>query len=190
MNAYECYQTYLGLKLHFTNKDYDYHKYHGKVNASVDSFRTRNDRFFFEKLAKHIDPFSFLLSNIIANPSAYVRDLAYDEEAKHIYTKWLKTKESLSYIFTQELSQLDQDLKSYFIADPNNHPKIIKLYLSNKISLETLCILVDIINCLPYWNKRLKGDIIYDDVGMLIQKYTAFLQYDKEKFKEIIRNKR
>ena len=34
MTDYEVYQTYLGIKLHFTS-DYDYVKYNGKVNASL-----------------------------------------------------------------------------------------------------------------------------------------------------------
>ncbi len=190
MNAFECYQNYLALKLHFTDDEYDYHKYHGKVSASVDSFKARKDRFFFEKIAKHNDPFGFLLANIVSNPHTYVRDIAYDETAKTIYNKYLKTKESLSYIFTQDLSKLDKNLKSYFIVESNQHPKIIKLYLSNKISLETLCILADITKCLPYWNKQLKGDVIYRDVGLLVSKYTAFLKYDKEKFTKIIQTKR
>jgi hypothetical protein len=189
MNAFEAYQTYLALKLHFSNPDYDYFKYHGKVKASVDMFNNRKDRFFFEKIARHPDPVGFLLANIMANPTTYVRDLAYDEEAKRIYTNWLKTKESLSYVFENECGYLLPDFNSNFLVSNGNHPHLLRLYLSGKITLETLCILCDLTGCLKYWNKKLKGDVIYDDIGVLIQKYRHFLKYDKEKFTKIIRNK-
>jgi hypothetical protein len=188
MNSFEVYQTYLALKLHFTNPDYDFFKYHGKVSASVDTFSNRKDRFFFEKLAKHNDPVGFLLANIISNPHTYVRDLAYSEDAKRVYLDWLKKKESLSYVFGEELSNLSRDFNGNFVCISGVHPPLLRLYLANKITLETLCILCDLTGCLKYWAKQMKGDIIYDDIELLVRKYTPFLQFDKEKFSKIIRN--
>ena len=49
MEAWEAYQMYLGLKLHFTT-DYDYTRYGGK---------TSNTKFLFSK--EEIDIFSFVL---------------------------------------------------------------------------------------------------------------------------------
>jgi hypothetical protein len=189
MNSFELYQTYLALKQHFTNPDYDYFKYHGKVKASADKFSSRKDRIFFEKIARHNDPVGFLLANIVANPTTYIRELAYSEEAKRVYANWLKTKESLSYAFGSDLEQLDPDFNKNFICSPGSHPRLLRLYLSGKVTLETLCILCDLTGCLKHWNNKLKGDVIYDDVGVLVQKYQHFLKYDKEKFKKIIRNK-
>ena len=51
MEAYDAYKIYHALKLHFTS-NYDYTKYNGKANASVDSFLKRNDRPFFGKVAR------------------------------------------------------------------------------------------------------------------------------------------
>ena len=50
--GFEVYKTYLAVKLHFTSKSYDYIKYEGKVNAKLDTFTSRNDRYFFHKLSK------------------------------------------------------------------------------------------------------------------------------------------
>jgi len=188
MNSFDAYRTYLALKQHFSS-DYDYFKYQGKVNATISSFQARRDRFFFDKLAKHNDPVGFLLSNIIHNPTAYIRELAYGENEKTIYKKWLKTKESLSYIFTTELAALDPDFNSNFVCKSNDHPPLLKTYLRGKISIETLCILCDLTGCLKHWGKQLEEDIVYKDVGLLVRKYSPFLQFDKEKFKKIIRSK-
>ena len=54
MEAWECYQMYLGLKLHFTT-DYDYKKYSGKTSATKASFLKRRDRNFFAKTARKYD---------------------------------------------------------------------------------------------------------------------------------------
>ena len=45
-NGFDVYKIYLGVKLHFTTDTYDYYKYSGKVNATLDSFTKRKDRYF------------------------------------------------------------------------------------------------------------------------------------------------
>ena len=50
-NGFDVYKTYLAIKLHFTTTAYDYHKYNGKVNTSLEQFTKRNDRYFFYKLS-------------------------------------------------------------------------------------------------------------------------------------------
>lgn len=44
----------------------------------------------------------------------------------------------------------------------------------------------DIAKCLPYWDRQMKGDIVYEDIGTLIKKYTPFISYDKDKFRKIV----
>jgi hypothetical protein len=185
MNAFEVYQTYLALKLHFTS-DYDYFRYNGKVKADVKSFSGRKDKFFFEKLAKQNDPTGFILANIVADPTTYAKELAYDEQAKIIYRKWLKNKESLSYVFASEIKQLDPNFNKNFVCGSGYHPILLRLWLAERITLETLCIVCDITRCINYWDKQLKGDTFYDNSSLLIKKYTPFITYDKAKFKELL----
>ena len=189
MNSFECYQYYLALKLHFSDLNYDCFKYNFKVKADINSFNSRRDKFFFEKLAKHQNPKDFLLANFVLVSKAYIRDLVYGEEAKTTYKQWLSTKESLSYRFNEELSGLKENFNDNFICHNNSHPHLLKLYLGEKISLETLCILCDITGCLKHWDKKLVDDIVYKDIGMLIKKYTPFIVFDRENIKTIVRNK-
>jgi len=65
MSAFECYKEYVALKNHFTQKSYDYVKYNGKTSVKADSFNSRKDKIFFEKLAKHKDPKGFLIANLV-----------------------------------------------------------------------------------------------------------------------------
>ena len=39
--GYDAYTLYLGIKLHFTSKDYNFIKYNGKVKADIKSFLKR-----------------------------------------------------------------------------------------------------------------------------------------------------
>ena len=45
--GFDVYKVYLGVKLHFTTDTYDYVKYGGKTNATLDTFTKRKDRYFF-----------------------------------------------------------------------------------------------------------------------------------------------
>jgi hypothetical protein len=189
MSPYECYVDYLALKRHFTTESYDYFKYNGKVSAKQDSFQKRKDKFFFEKISRHRDPHEFIISNLIKNPRAWVRDIAYSDVAESNYQDWIKKKQSLSYIISNELSHLHDDFDSNFKVLDGQIPHIIALYLGNKISLETVLICVDILGCLPYWNKVLKDNIIWTDMGMLIRKALPFIKYDKSKIKKIFIDK-
>lgn len=103
-----------------------------------------------------------------------------------IYKDWLKRNQSLTYIFKSDLKKLDDDFNSNFIIQENNHPKILKLFLSNEISLESFCILLDITTAKKYFDKSLKNDIIWNDISILIEKYMPFIKYDKENYKKIL----
>lgn len=190
MTPYEAYREYLALKSHFSNKSYDYFKYNGKIkNATVDSYEKRRDKLFFMKLAKHKDPVNFLVANFVENDRSWIGNIAYNEEAEKRYFNWLKKNQSLTYIFTNELSNLDENFDSNFLIEENNHPKVLKLYLSGEISIETLVILTDLVRCISYWNKNMSDDPIWNDVFLKIKKYKPFIKYDKEKMKKIIIDK-
>ena len=47
--GYDAYTLYLGIKLHFINKEYNFIKYNGKVKADIKSFLKRKDKYHFGK---------------------------------------------------------------------------------------------------------------------------------------------
>ena len=189
MSAFECYKQYNALKLHFTKPDYDYFKYNGKARANATTFEAHKDKLFFMKIAKHENPVSYIVSNLIENNKLWVRDLAYNKEAEERYKDWQKRTQSLTYVFTQDLSKLKEDFDSNFKSKDNKHPYVIRLYLQKQISLETLVMLVDLVKCVKYWSKKHEYDPVIEELLMKIQKYRPFLQYDKEKVKKIVLDK-
>lgn len=186
MSAFECYKEYLALKNHFSKPDYDYFKYNGKLRVNVDSFNTRKDKLFFQKLAKHPDVHNFLIANLSENEKHWIRDLAYSENAEKTYKNWLKRQQSLSYIFKQELGKLDSDFNHNFIVKNNEHPLLLKLFLAKEISLETLCLLLEFTGAKKHWDSKMQYDLVYDSIKIKIEKYTPFIKADKDKLKKIV----
>ena len=189
MSAFECYKEYVALKNHFTKPSYDYHKYNGKSRLNLKSFESRNDKLFFQKVAKHTDPKNYILANLLDNPNLWIKDIAYSESSSKIYQDWAKRQQSLMYIFKEELSSLKEDFDSNFKVEDHTHPYVIKLYLRKDISLETLVLLVDLVKCSAYWSKRFEYDPTVEDVMNKIMKYRPFITYDREKVKNIVLDK-
>ena len=185
MDEFETYKLYISLKNHFSKPSYNYFKYNGKSNLKYDSFVKRNDKIFFQKLAKHEDVINFLIANFSINNKLWIKNLAYSEESENIYKQWLKRQNSLSYIFKQDLSKLDDNFDNNFIINDNTHPKLLKLYLSKDITLETICILLEMTGAINQWNKKLQYDPIWDEIKLRVEKYTPFIKYDKDKTKKI-----
>jgi hypothetical protein len=186
MTAYECYQQYLSLKNHFTKQNYDYFKYNGKVKTNLSSFSKRKDKIFFEKMAKHADVYGFLVANLSNNPKTWIKELAYSEEAENVYKEWHKKQQSLSYLYKKELGNLIEPFDSNFvISEDSAHPPLFQMFLGGRISLETLCILLSVSRAKKYWDTKMEYDLVYQEIKLKIEKYTPFIQYDKEKLKKI-----
>jgi len=179
----------MALKQHFTTKSYDVFKYNWKTRAKFDTFNKRKDKIFFEKISKHDNPKNFLLSNFIRNDKLWIKDIAYSESSKKIYEDWNKTQQSLTYTFSTDISQLNELFDSNFKVENNEHPKLLILYMSNKISFETLTIICDLVGCLNIWDKKMKGDPVWESISLKIRKYTPFLNYDKSKYKNLLLDK-
>jgi hypothetical protein len=183
MTDYEAYKTYCALKRHFQSPTYDYFKYNGKVKASYATFEKRPDRFFFTKLAKHKDIIGFLVANF-AIEDKWVGDLVNEQLAEKAYKDWLKRKESLSYVFKGDIGKIDGLIDSLKVID-NQHPILLKMYLSKEISAETLIIINHIQRYFGYWSKNMKNDPIWNEQKNKLLKLTPFVEYN-DKYKQIL----
>ena len=186
--AFETYIDYLALKRHSTSDDYDYHKYNGRVRASFDNFRTRNDVFFFYKLSKEQHTRDLMLANMLVKPNIWVRELLEDT-ANERYLAWKKKIDSLTQTFKSDLRYLDENFKSNFIVPSDGqHPRLMSLYLSRQITLETFTILCHVSNVFPYWEQNIVDRVVARDIMKLARKYYPFLDVDKKKFSAIVRD--
>lgn len=193
LSPYEAYCMFLALKLHFTTDSYDYFKYGGKVNTSQDQFNMKRDKYFYHRLCRRYDKDQiqdFLVANMIAGDPKWVGNFLDDEADSH-YKAYVKTHQSLTYMFKNELDKLFEtdDLASLFKLEDNGYHKLINAYMNGDISRETAMIINDFTDCFSKFDKKLNGDFLWDKFYFKVRKYLPFLKYDRAKMKAIIKEK-
>tara|TARA_B100000780_G_scaffold268264_1_gene226047 strand:- start:816 stop:1400 length:585 start_codon:yes stop_codon:yes gene_type:complete len=187
MEAVEVYQMYCALKAHFGKSDYDFVKYNGKSSVTKSSFWKRNDRHFFVRTSrKYKDKDTvkdYLLSNFIKNQKGWLGDFSDDN-----YMEWKKRMQSLTYTFKEEMLPLveDNELNSIFEIPESSHPKLLKEYLGNRVSIEAMVILDDLVQYTKNWDKKLGDDVIWPNINKMIKNYKKFLTFDKNKCKMVL----
>lgn len=159
------------------------------MRASVATYNKRNDRYFFEKLSRKYDKqeiIEYFVSSFIkaSDPSKlWIGDLK--EDGDNNYREWKAKVQSLHYRFKEEIKRLIEGRHLYECLkfESSKHPDIIRAYIKNDLSLETLFILDDIFHFMT--------DVDYDPVikitNFKIKKYRPFFEYDKKYFIEMVR---
>jgi len=191
VTPFETYQTYLGMKSHFTNPKYDFIKYGGKSRATMTSFNKRKDKYWFEKTSRKYsdqEVIDFLLSNFInaTNPqNLWIGEIINSGE--RTYAEWKMRQQSLTYMFKEQSENLlsENDLEKVFNCS-KGHPLVLKKYLGGEISLETLSILEKIFSFQKNFDKKLK-DPVWETVSMKLKKYLPFLNINVFQFKKLLR---
>ena len=183
--GFDAYQLYLGIKLHFHSKDYDFVKYNGVVKAELPSFLKRKDKFHFGKLSrtyKH-ELKDFFIANL-SDKDYWVGDLL-DKESDRRYKKWKNNRQKQAYLFNTEVSDLLKTFKIDTIlkVTDGQHPRLLKSLMSKKVSLETVCIMDAIIGFTKDWERLITEKVVYPDMHIKINKYKSFIQYDHEAYK-------
>lgn len=186
MDGFDAYKTYVALKNHFTSKTYDYFKYNGRSKASRESFEKRNDKYFFTKLSKHKNLIDFLVANIAFNNNPWVGDVINNSEAERCYKDFVKVKESLSYVFTNDLKKLPGDFANNFLSENGQHPFALQYYLRGEIRLETLIILDDLFPFFRRWDRSIEEKVVWPSIHEKCLKLKPFLKFDKNKMKNIL----
>lgn len=182
MNEYEVYRDYVALKRHFSSS-YDYFKYSGRTNVTVDSYKKRRDKYFFKQLAKEKDPHSIILANLVASDK-WIGEISVNDEAHAIYRAWMKTNQSLTYIFEAEINSLD--LRTALVVK-GGHPDILRKYYRGQIRIETVVILMDLLKLGKVWDEKMKDDPLWKETSLKLRKYLPFLKYNKQKMLSIVK---
>lgn len=197
LSAYDTFCLYLALKNHFGRWSYDYFKYHGKTSVTKDAFMIRKDRFQFQKLCRMYDEnemLDFLVANFLYDDKIWIGALLEDE-AKDRYREYLKRKQSITYRFENELNALlnmkdvDGEIKALFKSKNNGHLPVLSGYYSNIAGVETLSLLDYFVGYFDKYEKEFRGDYLWGKLRMKCKKLLPFIVFDKEKIKNIIKEK-
>ena len=192
LSAFDTFRLFMALKNHFTTKSYDFVKYKGKVRFTQETFLSNKDKLLYQKLSRVCDESDltdYLIATFIADKK-WVRDFL-DEEAKDRFTDYRKRKQSLGYMFGNELDKL------FFIQAPElafrptgNYALPIRMYMQGDMSLETLALLSKYLGLTESYDAKYgEDDIVWGKISMLLKKFTPFLTCDDKKMKSILKDK-
>lgn len=183
--GYDAYTLYLGIKLHFHSKDYDFVKYNGKVKSDIKSFLKRKDKYHFGKLFRTYkqELQDFYIANL-SYKDFWAGDLL-DKECDKRYKEWKKRNQKLGYMFETEVNDLIRKFKiqTQLKVVDGQHPRLLKAYMSKDVSIETICIMDEIIGFTKDWERLISEKVVYPDLHIRINKYKSFVTYDQKKYK-------
>lgn len=184
----DAFKLYTAIKNHFSTESYDYFKYNGKTRVTEHTLDTRKDKYMFYKLSKHADPKTFLVANLSVDPNLWVGNMFSKECEKH-YTDFLKRKQSLTYIFKEEIDTLLDDFDKNFEVPANGYPHLLNLLVRKKVSMETFIIMQDCVRFFSRWNKQIQDPVQWPKISLKCRKLHPFLEYEKDKYCQILRSK-
>lgn len=193
-SGFASYIMFHAIKQHFTTKSYDFLKYNGKIKLNQDHFLKDKCKYSYYKLSRkyNLDELrDFLVANFVDREIKWVGDLT-NEEGESSYFKWKKRNQSLTYIFTGNVECLFEKVNKpdeLLVVRSGKFPRLLQETMEGNIEVETLCILNDIMGFLPMWDKKVDDDIIYPEWSRKIIKYTPFIDFDKAKYKNILKQK-
>ena len=194
--GFDVYKTYLAVKLHFTSKNYDYHKYDGKVNCKLDTFTKRNDRYFFHKLSvkyKQEEILDFFVSNFIKDEKKWGGSLLRND-GQDIYLDYKKRKESFGYHFRNDLVCISDVINTdnirfddVFNVYNGQHPRVLRLLLQKKLHIQTFVALNELLSFSKNWDKEIKENVVWPKISSTIAKLKGFIRFNKTECKMMMK---
>ena len=89
----------------------------------------------------------------------------------------------MGYTFRSEIAKMHEKYDDNLLVK-ESHPYLMRLVLRGDVCLETFIILNKLTPFFPYWNKRLEGDMIWNDLRTKAENYEPFLDVDLDKYKQ------
>lgn len=193
-SGYATFALFHTLHLHFTQPSYDYFKYHGKCNISKDKFLNRRDKYIFYAISRKYNleaAQEFFVCNLFEKSKCWIGELN-NSDADDIYKKWQKKIQSLTYNFEQDIIGLLDKVENpndIFMVKDGQEPLLLKETYYGSVMPETMIILNNLLGFCDMWKKKINDDIVFPEFMNKCTKYSPFVRYDKQKFKNILLDK-
>lgn len=200
LTAFEAYQIYLALKLHFGKGTYDATRYNFKARAAdPEKFRHRPEAHWFNRLSRRYNRqelINALTANFIAGKK--YGGMFEGADFEDTYNEWRKRNEALGYHFEQDLKAIrdacyddgQPEPRLYDALAPVNsgYPRTIKLYLQKKVNLETVVILDRLTKFMSKSDKDISDPLQWPKLRHLVDRYNSLLApIDRQRYKDIVK---
>lgn len=194
--GFDVYKTYLAVKLHFTTASYDYAKYEGKVNAKLDTFTNRNDRYFFHKLSKKYGPeeiLDFFVANFLHDDKKWIKNLL-ENDGKEQFLAYRKYNGAFAYHFKSDCSSIVSDFSKRGIQFDDGlrcvggqHPRLLQLLIQKKTFYQTAVVFDHILSYSKNWNMDIKEKVIWPKIYKKMNKLKSFMSFNETECKMIMK---
>ena len=194
--GFDVYKTYLAVKLHFRSDTYDYYKYGGKVNAKLDTFTKRKDRYFFHKLSTkyaETDILDFFVANFLADSKRWIGNLLAND-GRDVYLDYKKRKEAFAYPFKQECGTIASHLgrrnisfNDGFIPPNGQHPRMLRLLIQRKVSFQTAVVLNHFLGFTKNWDKEITEKVVWSEISLKVSRVKPFVNFNATECKLIMK---
>jgi len=196
VHGHQVYQTYLAFKQHFSNPNFDFFQYDGKVKAKEETYQQRSDFWFFETLAKKLtdqEVKEYMLASFVSSqdPSkVWIGDIK--RNGRDLWMVWQKQQSSLTYTFQQDCERLASFMEKKQCSFINlfealdGHPPSLRLHIKQQVSLDTLIILDMVLGFMVHWDRQLK-DPLWEQLSFKIKKYKPFLSINTLKYRGLVK---
>ena len=199
MPGFEAYKLYLAVWQHFSrDRDYNYFKYNGKLaNTNPITYDKRKDKYFFETLGKRNrgDLLQYYVANFAHHGSEVqlICDLQ-SKEAEDVYVHWQKRVQSLTYIFEEDLKEINEFLIArglgfdrLFEVEEDEHPLIFRFVQQRMIEVETYLIMDKILGFSKRIAKKIKDSYVFPAEQYRYDRYSEFLNLSSDKYVKIMK---
>ena len=111
-----------------------------------------------------------------------------------VYNKWKKYNESFSYNFRNDCvllrNVIDGDnirFDDVFNVLNGQHPRLLRLLLQKKTSIQTIVVLNEILSFNKNWDKEIAEKVVWPKISSTITKLKGFMRYNKTECKLIMK---
>lgn len=178
MNGFTAFKYYTAIKLHFTSPKFNVFVNRGRVRGSHQKFLMRNDYLLFEKLAKQYpndkDCIQYIASNFMYGNANVVYE---QDEGVANYKEYLRRKQSITRVFANDLDTILKEGAQLNFSG-STIPDILQLYMSKRITIETLVILNDLHDIMTTMKENQHLQLMLGDDLLRIEKAKGFVKYD------------
>ena len=183
--GFQVCKILMALKLHFTSNSYNYFKYDGEVNMSLNAYAMRKDKYQCERLSrknsvenKFVDFASTIYAHAEYPKKLWTSDFL-TKDAENEYEESVKWTDSLTYNFTQELttvmqSGVDAGFSYNWALNADDVPPLVSMLFKGNVSLEFCCILEQRLGMIEAW-KTHEGDVFFDQFASRVERFRPFI---------------
>ena len=199
MTGFESYKLYLAIWQHFSlSRDYNYFKYKGKLgNITGKAYENRSDKYFFEALGARNkgDLLQYYVANFAHHGSEvqWIGDL-HSKESEDVYVQWQKRVQSLTYIFEEDLKEVNEfliarglEFDRLFDVEEDEHPLIFRFVQQRMIEVESYIIMDKILGFSKQIAKKIKESYIFPSEQYRYDRYAEFLNLESDKYTNIMK---